>query len=429
MESGAGNIPVPEKGSPSVAAVLHGPIEEAPRTVEDRARARARKAHALQDSASPFRSYWLGGYHTEHHTDDCTGSALLQDYQRILEFGIASVREKALWSGIDRGGFHHLHGIETRAAIAASAGIQIVWTLYTRPWPNDVPFFSARFVERFGRYAKAMAECVTQVAPEFVPVFAPINEITFEAWQLYSKGKARRLNGTRPSPGEVRHQLVRAALAASQAILEVAPHARLLHADPLEHVVAPLDRPDLQEEAARRCELQFGTWDLLCGRGGRDLGGQPRYLDLVGVNYYAENQWEVGSGKRLAWQMDDARRLPLSSLLKRAHARYGRPLVIAETSHNGVRRGTWVREIATEVRDAARIGIPVEGICIDPIIDQRDLESGQWLRRGLWELQPGGDLAQSPDASYATALRMAQRITDDRSIGNDPGRHLREQLA
>jgi len=364
-----------------------------------------------------FRSFWQGGFDADDHSGQgashCTPGLVAADYRRLLELGIRTVHEKADWARMDRSGELDLACLDVRARVAGNLGIQSVWTLMVSDWPDDVYFLSARFVDRFARFARAVAVRLAELDSVNTPVFAPINEISYLAWSLHARGVVRKRNGSLPTVTEIKHQLVRAALAASDAILAKVPYARLMHADPLEHVVAPLNRPDLAADAARRCAMQFETWDLLSGRSRAELGGEPRYLDLVGVNYYAENQWELASGRRLAWQVDDARRLPLSSLLKNLHIRYGRPIAIAETSHNGVRRSSWIREIATEVREAAQIGIPVEGVCLHPVIDQRDrANTGQWLRRGLWELLPGAgaEAERRLDPAYAAGLRAAQTI-------------------
>ena len=62
------------------------------------------------------------------------------------------------------------------------------------------------------------------------------------------------------------------------------------------------------------------------GRAQPELGGHPRYLDVVGVNFYHDNQWEHPS-RRLRWEDNprDERWVPFHRLLARAHARYGRP--------------------------------------------------------------------------------------------------------
>jgi UDP-galactopyranose mutase len=374
-------------------------------------RPRYRPQFVPRAAKPPFRSFWQGGFDAHDHSVQCSADRVVADYRRLLEFGIRTVREKADWADIDRAGGLALRSLDARARAAGDLGIQVVWTLFASHWPEDVYFLSTRFVDRFARYARAVAARLADLDPLDVPVYSPINEISYLAWSLHARGLVRRRDGSLPAVTEIKHQLVRAALAASDAILTKVPHARLMHTDPLEHVVAPLNQPDLAGAAARRNALQFETWDLLAGRGERDLGGEGRFLDLVGVNYYAENQWELQSGKRLAWQVDDPRRLPLSLLLKDLHTRYGRPIAIAETSHNGVRRASWIRAIATEVREAGRIGIPVEGVCLHPVIDQREpANAGQWLRRGLWEPETA-DAPERLDQPYAAGLRAAQRVT------------------
>ena len=78
----------------------------------------------------------------------------------------------------------------------------------------------------------------------------------------------------------LRVALCQAAIAAAKAIREVDPEARMVHMDPLVHVVASRDRPD-QIEAARHetCVDTFLAWDMLCGREHPELGGSPDILD------------------------------------------------------------------------------------------------------------------------------------------------------
>jgi hypothetical protein len=74
--------------------------------------------------------------------------------------------------------------------------------------------------------------------------------------------------------------------------------------------------------------------------GGLDpaLGGHPRYLDIIGVNFYHANQWEHPD-QRLRWEdiPRDRRWIPLRYLLAEVYDRYDRPLFISETSHFGAR--------------------------------------------------------------------------------------------
>lgn len=380
----------------------------------------------LRSELAAFKSFWIGGYCGRVPSLAGDFAEVQDDYRRMLQFHIQTVREEADWRRIERFGRYDFGSVDPRAHVARKYDVQIVWTLFSRPWPEDIELLSGAFVERFAKYACATAEHLAERNPAVTPVFAPINEISFQAWSLFSSGLIRNRDGSRATVAQIKHQLVRACIAACDAILTKVKEARFLHTDPLEHVVAPLDRFGLARGAARRTELQFQAWDMIAGNAEKELGGQKRYLDLVGVNYYAENQWELGSGKRLAWQIDDSRRLPLSALLKSVHARYGRPIAIAETGHTGVRRGPWIREIANEVRQAKRMGIRLEGICLHPMVDQRDDRNpGKWLLRGLWEVQAGAGGTRRLELSpaYATALRAAQK-----AAGRSPRKQALRQL-
>src|SRR5690606_33701898 len=90
-----------------------------------------------------------------------------------------------------------------------------------------------------------------------------------------------------------------------------------------------------------------------------------------------------------------------------------RPIVIAETGHVGVGRGAWVREIAKEVRAAHRLGVPIEGVCIYPVIDRPDWhDPARWHSCGLWDVEPAenGELKRCLNPQYAAALRDAQTM-------------------
>ena len=372
-----------------------------------------------------FRSFWLAGYDGADHLDragkplsvaDLTQHLSLAptDYSPLRDFGIQTVRETVGWRIVDRGhGRYDFSSLESRVESAREAGLQIVWTLCHYGWPDGLDPLSDAFIERFARYARSVALYLGERGG-WSPVYTPIEEISYLSWAACS-GQMRDYPSLKGRGAQFKRQLVRAAIAACDAIREIDPRARFLHTDPLMHVVAPAERSDLVVAAEQACEQQFEAWDLLCGRLQPELGGHRRHLDLVGVNYYCGSQWELGTGKPLGWRIDDPRRKPFSMLLESVHARYGRPLVIAETGHVGVERGAWVREIAGEVQDALRAGVPIEGICLFPIIDRPDLQNpALWHSSGLWELEPlaDGTLQRRLNAPYARAVQDAQLITD-----------------
>jgi hypothetical protein len=183
--------------------------------------------------------------------------------------------------------------------------------------------------------------------------------------------------------------------------------------EPVIHVMAPRDRPDLVERAAAQRAGQFEAWDMIAGHMEPELGGQPKYLDIMGLNYYHSNQWEHPD-LRLRWEDDprDERWVPLHQLLAEIYNRYQRPLFIGETSHFGVGRGLWLREIYDEVKTAIRNGVPMEGITLYPIIDRPDWDDiTHWHNSGLWDLVPDeqGVLQRVLYEDYAAVLREIQQ--------------------
>jgi hypothetical protein len=212
---------------------------------------------------------------------------------------------------------------------------------------------------------------------------------------------------------------VKAALQAMDAIMEVDPRARFLHVEPLVHVAPPDDAPHLAALAREVSAYQWQAWDLLSGRLDPGLGGHPAALDLVGVNHYHSSQWEVGTEARLHWHLGDRRRRPFGELLEGAWQRYRRPLVVAETSHVGIGRAAWLDEIAAEVLRVREAGVPVQGLCLYPIIDRPDWnDPNHWHHSGLWDVAPGdARLQRRLKLDYAKALRRWQRRLRDPITG------------
>ena len=150
-----------------------------------------------------------------------------------------------------------------------------------------------------------------------LPLFiAPINEISFFAW---AGGESAYLNPFETDrPHELKAQLVRAAIEGIEAAWSVNPRTRIVHTDPLINVVHNLARPEEFEVAEYYRLLMFQAWDMLAGRRRPDLGGDEKYLDIIGVNYYPNNQWLCGetSFHPERWlDVSDPQYRPLSSLL------------------------------------------------------------------------------------------------------------------
>ncbi|WP_343729865.1 NAD(P)-binding protein [Duganella sp.] len=379
----------------------------------------------MSSNCAPFASYWQAGYEGADHVNHAgrpqdmnlvTGHLQQAhgDYALLQPFGIRTVRESAGWRLCERDGQFDFSILDSRLQAAKTLGLQACWTFCHYGWPDDVDIYSEEFVPRFVRYCTELAKYLApHVGP--APVYSPVNEISFQSWGL-SVHMFRCKNMHHPRAGEEgKRQLVRASIAAIDAIRAITPGARFLQCDPLIHVIAPPDRPDWREQAAGWRSSQFDAWDMLCGRREPELGGDPRYLDIIGGNVYHSNQWESGTNLRLWWHLDDPRRLPLHQALIELQQRYNRPLLLAETSHVGSGRGIWIRQMAEQAALAVQHGVDLRGVCLYPAIDRPDWDKpDHWHRSGLWDvdLHSAPPLARLPVPVYATALHQAIRLTD-----------------
>jgi len=167
----------------------------------------------------------------------------------------------------------------------------------------------------------------------------------------------------------LKRQLVRTALAAIDAIWSVLPNTRIVHTDPLIHVVSARGQVEHQAAAEALHQAQYEAWNMITGYCEPELGGHPKYLDIIGVNYYPHNQWPWDGQSRSPFGLHDPRYRPLHQLLYDIYERYKRPIFIAETSSLGQAEPQWLRYVADEVRTCISNGIPIEGICLYPIID------------------------------------------------------------
>ena len=93
-------------------------------------------------------------------------------------------------------------------------------------------------------------------------------------------------------------------------------------------------------------------------------------------------------------------------------ASYQRPLFVAETGGEGAIRVPWLRYVGEEVRAALAAGIPVEGICLYPIVDYPGWTNWRHCEVGLLgPLDERGHRAIC--LPLAEELRRQQALFDD----------------
>jgi hypothetical protein len=322
-----------------------------------------------------FNSFFIAGFECSTHRhkdgrrldliaatrhDDFVG----HDYAAVNRHGLRTVRDGVRWHLIEEGSKERdWSSLRAQLRGARMTQTQVIWDLCHYGWPDDVDIWSPEFVTRFAAFSGATA---TTIRRELGPgaLYCPINEISYFAWAAGETG------GFHPAcqgqGGELKRQLVRAAVAAIQAVRSADPDARFVTAEPLIHVDAGLGGGELQAGAARQREAQFEALDMLLGRTMPELGGSSDLIDVVGVNYYPDNQW-YADGSTIPLGHHAYR--PLRHLLAEVAERFGRPLFISETGAEGSARPAWLHYVSGEVLAAREAGVAVEGVCLYPVLD------------------------------------------------------------
>ena len=208
---------------------------------------------------------------------------------------------------------------------------------------------------------------------------------------------------------------MRAYIQGIYAMKAVNPEIRIMTTEPLVNMVAPLNATGEEIlHAAKLNEDQYQAADMLAGYICPELGGSPELLDILGFNFYYNNQWVTDFNEFLPWANlePDPRWRPLSDLLSDAFKRYNKPVVLSETSHPGEDRGKWITFISGQCTNAIAAGVPLYGVCLYPIIDRPDWDNlNHWHHSGLWDnltLQSGA-YPREIYQPYADALINAQK--------------------
>jgi beta-glucosidase/6-phospho-beta-glucosidase/beta-galactosidase len=307
------------------------------------------------------------------------------DYARMAEHGIRVARDGIVWHRIEPlPKWRDFTSVLPMIRAARRHGIRVIWDLLHFGWPDDLDVFAPPFVDRFAALARDFALLLIEEGDP-APWICPVNEISFLSW---GGGDVAALNPFEHDRGfEMKAQLVRATIAAIDAIRDVAPNARFVVHDPAFHVVPASDRQADVDAAERSRLLQFQACDMLTGAAWPQLGGRPDYIDVIGINYYPWNQWVYGTPLNPAEAVvrDDARYKPLHHILVEWHARYRKPIYIGETGCEGDDRADWFRTACDEMVRARAAGADVHGLCLYPIVSFPGWDNDRHCQNGLWD--------------------------------------------
>jgi hypothetical protein len=385
-------------------------------------------AARMMAAGSIFQSFWMGGFECSDQIN-CFGERvdLLQetehvrmlesDYRRLVELGITTVREGIQWTKVERAPFDFdFTRVGQMMDTARRMGIQQVWDLCHFGYPDDLSPLHPKFTERFVALCRAFGRFVVDRYGPAEMVLTPINEVSFISW--LGGEAAATVPFCRNEGWNIKYRLMEAYIRGIKVLKEINPAFRILSTEPLVSMVPGLNATDeevLRAQASH--ELQYQVVDILLGRMCPELGGSPELLDVIGLNYYYNNQWEFNSleGHFLPWanENEDPRWRPLSSLLEEVHDRYQQPIMLAETSHSGEDRPHWIRFVAGQCSKVLQQGISFLGICIYPVIDRPDWDHlHNWHHSGVWDHHPESGLTRILQKDYAAAIRESMKLVD-----------------
>ena len=302
----------------------------------------------------------------------------LQDYRSCRSLGIRTVRDGVRWHLIEQQpGIYDWSSWQPMLEATEEAGVQPIWDLCHYGFPDHLQLDSATFIDAYADFAAEAARVHRHVTGR-APLVCPINEISYFAWAVNTGYFPRIALDER---GWFKRHLVRAALAGVRAMRAVDPGCRFLWAEPLINIL-PRSSEEADVDRAEKLRLaQYEAYDMLLGRAAPELGGSPDAVDLVGLNFYPDNQWIEG-GSAVPLGNHDYR--PLADMLTEAFERFGKPIFISETGAERSARPSWFHYVCGEVRTALSQGVPIHGICIYPVTTYPGWDDSRHAEVGLF---------------------------------------------
>lgn len=368
--------------------------------------------------ASSFRSFFIGGFECSSHRRlsgrrvDVIDSSrhdffAHQDYARLAALGLQTARDGLRWHLIEQEGCFEFWSARRQTGAAREAGVQVIWDLMHYGYPDDLSPFHADFPARFARYAAAATRFLREETRGTLWL-CPINELSFLAW---GGGEVAYLNPFAQGRGdELKAQLVRASIAGMDAARQVDPEVRFLHAEPLIQVGVHPETPQAVAAAQQAHEAQFSAVDWLLGRARPELGGASHYVDVLGLNFYPYNQWlhHTDPARREVLDFGHPCYVPLATQLQAVHERYGLPLLISETGAEDDLRAPWFSEVFRQTQQARAAGVPLQGLCLYPVVNHPGWDDDRHCHNGLWDY-PDATGQRAADPALLATLQQAQR--------------------
>ncbi|MCF2446708.1 amine oxidase [Dyadobacter sp. CY345] len=371
-----------------------------------------------------FETFWMAGFEC---TDQFNASGnrvdmlqmtghldlVREDYARIRSLGIRTVREGIRWSVVEYLPYrYNFDAVLDMMNAGKEFGVQQIWDICHFGYPTDLSPFHPHFTSRFVALCEAFVNFYTTNNPGKLLYVTPINEVSFISWLGGVAGMT--VPYCTKNGWELKYELVQAYIAGIKAMKTISGLVRIVTTEPLVNMVPGLN-PTAEDliEAAKENEQQYQTVDMLCGRICPELGGHEDLVDILGFNYYYNNQWIIGSYEFLIWTdpIPDPRSRGLADLLEAACLRYGKPFILSETSHPKEDRPLWINMISSECAKLIERDLPLMGVCLYPIIDRPDWDHPEiWHHSGIWDNDNSSKYSRVLHLESAAALKNGQKL-------------------
>jgi beta-glucosidase len=293
------------------------------------------------------------------------------------------------------------------------------------------PEFPEALEEYAGQLVTRYRGSVKTWSPFNEPLVSALFSGDFGFWPPHN----RKWRGYMP----VLSRIVQATNRSIRAIRSAMPEATVLLCDAAENFKTRT--PQLETEVRRRNLRRFAVMDLLTGRVDRFhplfswltnygmseldiewLRSNPQAPDVLGMDYYPHSDWQVEMQCGSVRQRRAETPFGLYGMGKAYYDRYGIPLMLTETSVEGlpINREIWLDTTLDHIRRLREEGIPMLGMIWWPMIDQLDWDGALTHRIGKIHQVGLYSLARQRDGTLArTPTQLVRQFKEAMAAGED----------
>ncbi len=301
------------------------------------------------------------------------------DYQLLVDIGCIGVRDAARWY-VTHPAPHTFDWtwLDQVVAVAEKSALTLYIDLWHYGYPDWLDLMSPDAPAHFAEFAREIALRYPRITHWCIA-----NEPSLMVEMAGRRGKWRPFLRGKQNAILLRRQICRMIIAASQAVLDVRPDALLI-------LPEPWHATNRNSEDA-----QAAIIDTVIGRRDPELGGNPRYATVIGLNHYRDSTLP-----------------PLHQLLLNARKRWQDfPLWLTETSGppRGWQQTEWFWWMLAEVRIANAEGANIPVFTWAPTISMYDwVDENKHLANGIWVIGKNGE--RKPNGKMLEALALARKL-------------------